>query len=178
MNQCHKQPLSAGICWISNASQGRCVLQRLQKMWKGRMQGCPYRYCHADVLSYITQELILGSSIFLPQWIFKATNNLPPTCLQGGVCADPQKSTALARAAALGCSRQRRGWHQPSRFWFLSLRLYPFAAGRGLQLRCGARFEFTSLAPSKELCASPLPRLLPEASECTGRTGVCWSLES
>lgn len=35
------------------------------------------------------------------------------------------------------------------------------------ELRCGERFEFTPLPPSKELCVIPLPGLLPEVGKPT-----------
>lgn len=59
---------------------------------------------------------------------------------------------------SLWYTRQRCGCHQPGWFWFISLRPYPFAAGRGLQW--DVKDEFSPLAPNGELCVSPRPWLL------------------
>lgn len=123
MNQCHKQSLSAGICWISSASQGRCILQRLQKMRKGWIRGCPYRYCHAAAPSYITRGPSLGSNISCLS-AFVGYSPLPLTCLD---CESPSI---------------------PSKF--LSSRPCPSADRRGYWHRRGASFEFSPPAPSEE----------------------------
>lgn len=63
----------------------------------------------------------MGRNILLPQWVVRKMGT-PPTPSEQGLCR-PSK-------AALGPTRQRRGWHQPSWFCSASLRVYP--AGRGL----------------------------------------------
>lgn len=85
MNQCHKQSLSAGICWISNASRGRCIFKGSEK--------CGVAKCE-DVLTatHMFWAMLLKSwpwesNIFLLQWISRAVGNLSPACLKNRVCA-------------------------------------------------------------------------------------------